>query len=485
MITRRALLLAPGVLSAAPAAALEEPHFPSRMHLFVWRNWGLLNLDRMAQVLGTDQSKVAALGRSMGLPQKPRLTRDQLRRIYITVIRQNWHILPEDQLIALLGWDRKRYEFTLKEDDFLDVKLGMPKPHCEQLRYHRPTLQEARLAARIRTIAGRHEDSVPRFDFVARLSEPSPTLSPPVHNSAWDVRFAYSYFALYGDPLLEPETDPFPEGYLQKLAASGINGVWLQGVLNTLAPAKEFPEFGQNWQKRLETLNDLVARAARHGVRVFLYLNEPRAMPEAFFGNRPGLRGSRHQDLFAMCTSAPEVRQWITDSLAHVFQHVPQLGGVFTISMSENHTNCFSHGGAWAVRPPGAGDCPRCTKRSSWDALGELFSAMHEGVRRASKTAEVMHYDWGWPDEMSDRLIPLLAKDCRIISISEWSQPVRRGGIDEQRRPVGQGRHRDCRRRVRVGRYGQVPGGCAEVQRGDVPDASLQGAPERLQRVAD
>ena len=30
----------------------------------------------------------------------------------------------------------------------------------------------------------------------------------------------------------------------------------------------------------------------------------------------------------------------------------PGLGGIFTITMSENHTNCFSHGGAWGDRDP-------------------------------------------------------------------------------------------------------------------------------------
>jgi hypothetical protein len=28
-----------------------EPHFPDRLHLFVWRNWELANTDRMAQIL--------------------------------------------------------------------------------------------------------------------------------------------------------------------------------------------------------------------------------------------------------------------------------------------------------------------------------------------------------------------------------------------------------------------------------------------------
>jgi len=113
--------LRPGIADGAGNPAPEpvpEPHFPDRLHLFVWRNWELANTDRMAQVLGTTPEKVLEVGASMGLPTKPHLNEDQLRRIYITVIRQNWHVLPDDQLMELLGWDRQHYEYTLKEDDF-------------------------------------------------------------------------------------------------------------------------------------------------------------------------------------------------------------------------------------------------------------------------------------------------------------------------------------------------------------------------------
>ena len=36
---------------------IPEPHFPDRLHLFVWRNWELANADRMAKVLGTTPEK--------------------------------------------------------------------------------------------------------------------------------------------------------------------------------------------------------------------------------------------------------------------------------------------------------------------------------------------------------------------------------------------------------------------------------------------
>jgi hypothetical protein len=510
------------------AAAIGETHFPNRLCQFVWRNWELVNTERMAAVLGTSAGNVLRLGASMGLPGKRVLTEDQLRRIYVTAIRQNWHLLPEAQLVQLLGWDLDRLRFTLKEDDFLDHKLG-PKPDCEPVRWAALTAAESKAVAAMRAIvrevfgAELIRPGAALCGFVGELSdarnpllrsgiggagwtlEPvsdprlaragerflrfvresfggggsgrltltlqagmagarttieagsvrveagdtaelmqalyalqdrmeeleSPVLPSGVteRKTVWSPRYLYSYFALYGDPLFEPEADPFPDAYLEKLARAGINGVWLQGVLNTLAPSAAFPEFGKGSEIRLRNLSELVRRAGEYGVRVYLYLNEPRAMPAAFFAKRPEMRGSSFQHLFSMCTSNAVVRDWVRDSLGHVFRAVPELGGVFTISMSENHTNCFSHGGAWGVKVPKAGDCPRCAKRESWDALAELFIAMRDGVRMGSATAEVIHYDWGWPDEMVGPLLAKLPSDTRIVSISEWSVPVERGGV--------------------------------------------------------
>jgi len=533
-------------------APISEPHFPDRLHLFVWRNWELANADRMAHVLGTTEEKVREIGDSLGLPPKPRLTPDQLRRIYITVIRQNWHVLPEDQLIRLLGWDRAHYEFTLKEDDFLDHKLGFKKPQCEPLRYETPSPRARQRAAEIkRTIQKTfgspfQEPGEAAFRFVEDLSSTSfdrirvpetrasreeidlsgwtmvtseaefvqgrvrrfqsflkdalacetkigtsgdaagsrsvrfsvdPALSLkadsfeidsqgdrmtvtasstegllqgiyyvqdviesrgapffPIGKTQRSVRlnprYLYSYFALYGDPLIEQEVDPFPDGYLEKLARVGVNGVWLQGVLNNLAPSSAFPEFGVGWQTRIRNLSGMVERARNFGIRIFLYFNEPRAMPEEFFQKYPDAKGTYTPSVpqfFTMCTSVPKVRQWISDSLAHIFREVPDLGGIFTITMSENMTNCFSRGSSQF--------CPRCSKRQGWEVVSEVHHALYEGVRRSSAKAEVLAWDWGWGFDWvrngaeSEKIIENLPNGIKILSVSEWHQPVHRGGV--------------------------------------------------------
>ena len=60
----------------------------------------------------------------MGLRPPRAITPEQLSRSYITIIRRNWHLLPYDQLLTLLGWTGEKLAYTLREDDFLYVKLG-------------------------------------------------------------------------------------------------------------------------------------------------------------------------------------------------------------------------------------------------------------------------------------------------------------------------------------------------------------------------
>ena len=72
-------------------------------------------------------------------------------------------------------------------------------------------------------------------------------------------------------------------------------------------------------------------------------MNEPRAMPKAFFKNRPDMEGVSEGDYSAMCVSNPIVHKWLTDALAYLFKEVPALGGIFSITGSENLTTCVSH----------------------------------------------------------------------------------------------------------------------------------------------
>ncbi len=410
--------------------ALEFPHFPDRMHAFIWRNWPVVEPDRLAKVLGTSAENVLAVAKSMGLPLAQPIPPEQKTRGYITVLRRNWHLLPYEQLLSLLDMSAEQLAYSLREDDFLFIKLGSLKPSCSPLRYSPPTDDARRRAAEIKRIvqetfgAEFQKPGEPRFRFVQKLSQPQAVRSRrrSKGKSLFSLRFIYSYFALYGDPLLNPELDPYPNGLLQRLADLGVNGIWIHTVLRTLAPSKTFPEFGDNHEIRLANLRNLVQRAKRYDIAVYLYVNEPRAMPAAFFKNRPEMRGVREGDHFAMCTSSPEVREWLTDALAYVFRNVPGLGGVFTITGSENLTNCASHG---RFR-----ECSRCKHRSPAAIIGEVNVAIEAGVHRGNPDARVLVWDWGWNDAWTPNIIARLPKSVWLMSVSEWSKPITRGGVN-------------------------------------------------------
>lgn len=404
-------------------------HFPDRVHEFVWRNWNAVEPEKLAHILGASGEEVTAIAESMGLSPTPLVPPEMLKRGYATLIRRNWHLLPYAQLLKLVEMTPERLAFTLREEDFLWIKLGRLKPACEVLRYQPPDDTAKAQAAQIRKTLeaefGRalREPSEPRFDFVRQLSHPPDKPLPVNGNGAGPIRMVYSYVAVYGDPLLNPELNPYPDGLLHRLAAAGINGVWLQGLLRDLAPGgSTFPEFGEGHEQRLSTLRALTERAKRYGIRVYLYLNEPRAMPLSFFKDRPEAQGVVEGDLAALCTSQLEVRRWMTETLAHIFREVPGLGGVYAITASENLTNCASHGG-WSA-------CPRCKDRTDADILCEVVSAIEEGVHRGNPNASVLISDWGWRGhgEAPD-IIARLPKSVCLMSVSEWSLPIERGGI--------------------------------------------------------
>lgn len=412
-------------------APLEAAWFPNRMYAFVWRNWSLVSSERMAAVIGAKKEDIERVGRSMGLEPPRGLSDLQRRRAALTIIRRNWHLLPYDQLLSLLSWTAEEMAYTLREDDFFFVKLGLHKPKSLPLRWSEPTAAESARAEEIAAVVrsqfpdGALEGDDPLFSFVETLSKSKPSISePPRETKPSPLRMAYSYFALYGDPLLDSSLDPYPDGYLARLAGVGANAVWLQAVLARLSPLPWSNE--TDIERRRVALRDLVTRAAHHGIKVFLYLNEPRSLLSSspVFEKNPGWRGVTEQDFTSVCTSAPEVRSALSGAVADVCRAVPDLGGFFTISASENLSNCWSHGRG--------GDCPRCKSRPPDEVIAEVNATFFEGIRAAQGKQRLIAWDWGWGDDWAPAAIERLPLGVELMSVSEWSLPIERGGVKSE-----------------------------------------------------
>lgn len=414
--------------------AIEFEHFPHRQYAFVWRNWSVVDKARIAQVLSTSVENVEALAMQMGLNPKQRLEAEwATTRGYITVLRRNWHLLPYEQLMQLLGMSREELRFRLIEDDFLIVKLGNVKPYCQRLEYTEPTEQMVQRAAQIAqqiSHFGKNplQPKEPRFDFMREFDKLQPTRlrTQTGTDEGFELRMIFPYFTDFGDPLLDKELSSYPEEYFRRLQGEGVNGIWLHSVLRMLVESDgaDFPG-DERAAERVEGLQRLVNRAAKYGIKVYLYVNEPRAMGEEYFNGderRMSYAGAHYNNLYAFCPSNEEVLSWLSRSMNQLFTRVQGLGGVFTITASENYTTCAS----WKQHHR----CPRCRDKSFAEITVAVNSAIEKGVHSAAPDAKVIVWDWGWSDNDCEPIISALPKSCWFMSVSEWSKPICRGGVE-------------------------------------------------------
>jgi len=530
--------------------ALNFEHFPTRQQAFVWRNWEMVPTSRLAEVLETSVKNVVALAEQMSLRVPAQVNELWLVRGYITIIRRNWHILPYDQLLTLLGWPEEELAYVLKEDDFLYHKLGDLKPACESLRYKPLNQRQIKETENLKQtiekhfpVSGRIEKELP-FDFLNEFKNP-PEANPisrrnkltddilidenwsiilpeetkrtrvfaerfiAAHVARWgeqlnissfgitdycidlsvqpdssllseshsvsighnvininsvdevgllrglqwlekemqtnggpylqkgntdrstqfDLRFIYSYFALYGDPLLNPELDPYPDGLLARLADLGVNGIWLQGILYQLSHWEVEPSLSAGYEKRLENLRKLTERAANFGIGVYLYLNEPRCMPLSFFEKHPELKGNERlgDSVATLCTSHPAVIDFLRNGCIHIFENIPELAGVFTITMSENPTNCYSHHFARNKTK-----CPRCLARSASEVVAEVNTVIAESIHSVKPEAKVIAWNWAWPEDVAGDILGLMPESIEFMSTSEFLMPTNVGGVADE-----------------------------------------------------
>ena len=402
--------------------------FPTEYQAVLFRTWGMYSAEKLAEVLEATPEDIRASWELMGLDPDRKIDPEWRRRGYITTVRDTWHILSKPQQCTLLGISAEEYEIMLREDDFLDHKLSY-KAEGTQC-YWRPLTEEetaktrelAKLLKDIEEKIGDAPDTA--FDFARNYYKPaSPITTPYPTFIGKDMKFIYSYFALYGDPLIDETLDPFPDKLLEEYAKYGVNGVWMQGVLYQLVHYPFAPEMSAGWEIRQKNLKKLVDRAAKYGIGIYLYFNEPRWMPMSVFEKHPEIQGRTVEDkgMACLCTSTPEVQEYLENGAYQLFKAVEGLAGFFTITRSENPTNCYSHTNEDNC------NCPRCSQRSVPEVLAEVNNFLYRGAKRANPDARGIAWVWGWPDNRVEKVIELLDDGIIFQSTSETLIEVHKG----------------------------------------------------------
>lgn len=415
--------------------AVELAHFPTRHQAFIFRAYEYVPAEKIAQILNTSVENVRRAAHDMGLPEyDPGQT--WLERGYITIIRRMWHVLPYSQLLELLGMDEPTFATILKEEDFLDVKLG-DKPICEPVVWRELTAGEMTATERIKDVM-RTVDISGRAPFDFEYSVPS------IHfegRERFKTRMIYAFSGLYQHAFDVDSRVYLSDELLGAYKSLGVNGIWTQGVLSQLS---EFPfdaSVSSGYEARLERLRALTERLAGYGIKLYLYINEPRYMPLAFFDKYPELRGHVRGEGASLCTSTEEVKSYLRDAVERICRKAPLIGGFFTITRSENLTNCYSHSGDLGKECT----CPRCSKRTVGEVIGETVGCILEGARRVSNDIKVFAWSWAWREHSED-IIRHLPREVILLSQSELDIPFEIGGVrgnvlDYSMSIIGPGEH--------------------------------------------
>lgn len=268
------------------------------------------------------------------------------------------------------------------------------------------------------------------FDFYRHAA---PCTPPPAGKAAVPERFLAAYSADYHGALLDDELSDYSDEMLRRTAATGVTGLWIHDTLRLLTPFPYDETLSQGWEKRLANLRKLTERAKKHGLDIYLYLNEPRSLPAAFFGTRPTLRGAACENGdYCLCTSVAEVREYLYASVRRLAEAVPLLHAVMTITMSENPTHCYAKPLPGLVRQTG---CPRCARRLPEEVAAEVNNTIAAALRDAGGRTRLIANLWGWSDfmgwtqEQVRHGIDCLSPDIDILCVSEYSKDFVRGGV--------------------------------------------------------
>ncbi len=398
--------------------AIRLPHFPTRHQAFIFRACEYVPMEKIAEILRTDVERVRQAARDMGLPDYAP-GNSWLKKGYITIIRRMWHILPYEQLLELLDMDEQTLALLMRDEDFLHVKLS-DKPRCEKVVWRELNDEEKQRTQQIKEMMSSLDFSGKRpFEFVYHV--PSMSFAG---EERFVTRIIYAFSGLYQHAFDIDSEEFLPDEQLKAYQQLGINGIWTQGILSQLTVFPFDPAVSAGYEERLQRMRALTERLDRYGIKLYLYINEPRYMPIGFFDSHPDIRGHVRGNSGCLCTSTAAVQDYLKDSIESICRAVPLLGGFFTITRSENLTNCYSHSDGKSKPCL----CPRCKTRSVGEVISELLGCILEGARRVSADVRVFAWSWGW-DEHSEEIIKRLPKGIILLSQSELDIPFEIGGV--------------------------------------------------------
>ncbi len=190
------------------------------------------------------------------------------------------------------------------------------------------------------------------------------------------------------DELLE-DTDYYPDGYLETLAHDGSNGIWIVTSINELGISSFITPDPQR-EKRIAKLQKTVQKCARYGVKVWLFMIEPRAVTENsdLWHNHPELfKKDTFWGQHCFCPASEATQKYLREVFSSTFAAVPDLGGVINISAGERATACTS-----TVLPSSSDkiSCQHVCNLSQAEIMHKNLSAINDGIKQGAPNAQLI-----------------------------------------------------------------------------------------------
>jgi len=397
-------------------------NFPTKWQAVIFRNYGLLANERIAEVLGCDAETVKLEAERLGIANTP-YQPEWEKSGYITIYRNNWFLLPKEQLVKLLGISEDKYEFILKEEDFLGIKLGDFKPECAPVRYYPLSDEQIAQTDIIRKNIEKYDvlpTSMP-FDFSFDKSY-GPFPDSPADRSM----FAHGYLTPCGDVFETDSESYLPDSLLKKYQESGVKGLWLHGVLSKLSYFPFEPSLSQGYEIRRKRFSALIERAKRYDIKIYMYIDEPRAVTKDIADRYPHLIGTVLSDRYCLCLETEEVREYLYTAVRDLLREC-DMGGILSITMSEYLTHCYAHQEC---------NCPRCKKKVTMpDSAVRVNNIIQKAIDDSGASTELIAFMWswngsrGWTDADVTHALDALDKKISVLSVSESRLPIEKGGI--------------------------------------------------------
>ena len=388
---------------------------PQKWQTVLLRNYSLVPTATLASVLGTSVETIELEAKRLGI-EKLKYNPKWKEQGYINIIKNNWHLVPYDQLLELLDMDEETLAYNLKEDDFLGVKLGDFKAYAESVKYAPLTKEEMSTTERLANVV--------KAEFIDNYAEPfnfyqkAPKVQTSnVHEEKKSFeKIVYSYSMPYGDTFMAGE-EIVSDDFLKTLNSVGVNGLWMQALLSKLSPYPFVAGLDKDYQIRRENLNKIIKKCKKYGIGVYLYLNEPRGLADnQLTPETEKLKGRFFQGVWSLCSETKEVKEYLYNAVKDLVSAVPELAGIITITMSENMTNCHSR----KDNP-----CPICGQMKRQEVVPAVNNIIQRAVTDSGAKTQVIANLWGWTEsygwtpEAVQEGIANMDEKIRVLSVSE------------------------------------------------------------------